>query len=127
MLERIKNALQERKRDDKGFSLVELAVVIVIIGILVAIAIPVFNNVTKGAEQADIKAAASNGAAIVATNIASGATAQADVEAGLAAIATKSPNVEAVSVVGLGINNFCVTATATSGKGKGPESKGPGC
>ena len=39
-------------KNQKGFTLVELMVVIVIIGILISIAIPIYNNVTLRAEQA---------------------------------------------------------------------------
>ncbi len=42
--------------NQKGFTLVELMVVVVIIGILVAIAVPVYNSVTTKAELSAIKA-----------------------------------------------------------------------
>ena len=44
-------------RSKKGFTLVELMVVVIILGILVAIAIPIYNNVTGDAKQ---KACAAN-------------------------------------------------------------------
>jgi len=39
------------KRDSKGFTLVELMVVLLIIGILVAIAIPIYNKTQDNAKQ----------------------------------------------------------------------------
>ncbi|MBN2852261.1 MAG: prepilin-type N-terminal cleavage/methylation domain-containing protein [Clostridia bacterium] len=43
-------------KNQKGFTLVELMVVVAILGVLVAIAIPVYNNVTNNAKIAACKA-----------------------------------------------------------------------
>ena len=98
---------------EKGFSLIELIVVVAILGILVAIAIPVFTGIQENARKGALDSAAASGATVAAAAIANGDDAT---EIGTAL--TKSSTADytlALSGTNITLDGFCVTATAKTG------------
>ena len=121
MLERMKDVLRNRKEQgDKGFSLVELAVVIAIIAVLVAIAVPIFIGMQSTAEAARDDANAANGASVVAAEVArlGGSAPIATIETLLGKM-DPEPELTKPTTGNVTLENYCVSS--------GTSTKGPDC
>ncbi|MCB0914132.1 MAG: prepilin-type N-terminal cleavage/methylation domain-containing protein [Actinobacteria bacterium] len=113
MYSAIRKLQAKRAEGEEGFTLIELLVVIIIIGILAAIAIPVFLNQREKGWDAQAESDVRNGAIAEETYFTENGTyAPADglVDWDTSADVTAS----AVTVSGDG-NSYCISATSKSG------------
>ena len=113
--------LIEARNNDEGFTLVELLVVIIIIGILAAIAIPVFLSQREKGYDSAVKSDLRNAATAqetVLTESGSYSNVMADLtDAGFkySAATNYDGGVAAMTATANAGDNFCLTATSKSG------------
>ena len=121
------SSTQLNRRDDRGFTLIELLVVVIIIGILAAIAIPVFLSQRQKGYDAQAKSDARNLATLEETYMTDNNfyNAEADIPSAKADLGYKpSSNVNSVVVVTYnagsnthvanGTAGYCITVTSAS-------------
>ena len=98
----IQNAVKRVRDREEGFTLIELLVVVIIVGILAAIAIPVFLNQRKKGWESAVKSDLRNHAIVLETHLTDSGT-----YVGAPAPAASSPDVT-ITVPVSSVSTYCI-------------------